>query len=96
MIVNSFQSFQTYLQQEKIFDQFGLSRIGVFGSFARGEAYQDIDIMLDETIPYLQLIALRDKLQHDLQMPIDVMLKQYAEPIILYRALKDMKYAVKS
>lgn len=96
MIVNSFQSFQTYLQQEKIFDQFGLSRIGVFGSFARGEPYQDIDIMLDETIPYLQLIALRDKLQHDLQMPIDVMLKQYAEPIILYRALKDMKYAVKS
>lgn len=96
MIVNSFQSFQTYLQQEKIFDQFGLSRIGVFGSFARGEAYQDIDIMLDETIPYLQLIALRDKLQYDLQMPVDVMLKQYAEPIILYRALKDMKYAVKS
>ena len=96
MTVNNFQSFQAYLQDEKIFDRFGINRIGVFGSFARGEAYRDIDILIDETIPYQQLIALREQLQYDLKLPIDVMLKQYAEPIILHRALKDIKYAVKS
>jgi len=94
-MVNNFQSFQTYLQQENIFDRFGISRIGVFGSFARGEAYRDIDILLEEPIPYQQLIALREQLQDDLKIPVDVMLRQYAEPIILYRALKDVKYAVK-
>ena len=96
MIVNNFHSFQAYLQQEKIFDRFGISRIGVFGSFARGEAYKDIDILIDETIPYQQLIALREQLQYDLNVTVDIMLRQYAEPIILHRALKDMKYAVKS
>ncbi|OJW78409.1 nucleotidyltransferase domain-containing protein [Spirosoma sp. 48-14] len=95
-MVNNFQSFQAYLTQENIFDRFGLSRIGVFGSFARGEAYQDIDILLEEPIPYQQLIALREQLQDDLKIPIDVMLRQYAEPIILHRALKDVKYAIKS
>lgn len=94
-MVNNFQSFQTYLQQENIFDRFGISRIGVFGSFARGEAYRDIDILLEEPIPYQQLIALREQLQNDLKIPVDVMLRQYAEPIILYRALKDVKYVVK-
>ncbi|GAB3981785.1 hypothetical protein GCM10028806_52130 [Spirosoma terrae] len=96
MVVNNFQSFQTYLQQEKIFDQFGINRIGVFGSFARGESYRDIDLLIDETIPYQQLIALREKIQDDLNIPVDVMIQQYAEPIILHRALKDMKYAVKA
>jgi hypothetical protein len=96
MTVNNFQSFQAYLQNEKIFDRFGINRIGVFGSFARGEAYRDIDILIDEPVPYQQLIALREQLQYDLKLPVDVMLKQYAEPIILHRALKDIKYAVKS
>ena len=96
MIVNNFQSFQSYLRQEKTFDRFGICRIGVFGSFVRGEVYRDIDILIDETIPYQQLIALREQIRQDLKIPVDVMLKDYAEPIILHRALKDMKYAVKS
>ncbi|WP_020598322.1 nucleotidyltransferase family protein [Spirosoma panaciterrae] len=95
-MVNNFQSFQAYLTQENIFDRYGLSRIGVFGSFARGETYRDIDILLEEPIPYPLLIALKEQLQDDLQIPVDVMLRQYAEPIILHRALKDVKYAVKS
>ncbi|WP_461133617.1 nucleotidyltransferase family protein [Spirosoma lituiforme] len=79
-----------------MFDRFGLTRIGVFGSFVRGEFYQDIDLLIDDKIPYKQLIALRDALQADLQVPIDLMLQEYAEPIILHRALADVRYATQA
>ena len=96
MSVTNFQSLQTYLREKQIFDRFGLTRIGVFGSFVRGESYRDIDLLIDEKIPYKQLIALRDALQTDLQIPIDLMLQEYAEPIILHRALADIRYATQS
>lgn len=96
MPVNDFQSLQTYLRERHVFDRFGLTRIGVFGSFVRGESYRDIDLLIDEAIPYKQLIALRDTLQTDLNIPIDLMLKNYAEPIILQRALADVRYATQA
>ena len=95
MPVNDFKSLQIYLRENQVFDRFGLSRIGVFGSFARGESYKDIDLLIDEDIPYKQLIALRELLQTELKTPVDLMLKRYAEPIILYRALTDIQYATK-
>lgn len=95
MTVNDFQSLQVYLREKRVFDRFGLSRIGVFGSFVRGEAYRDIDLLIEEEIPYKQLIALRELLQTDLEIPVDLMLKRYAEPIILHRALSDVQYATR-
>jgi|CXWL01.1.fsa_nt_gi hypothetical protein len=32
-------------------------------------------------------------LKKETGFPVDIMQKQYAEPVILYRALKDMQYA---
>jgi hypothetical protein len=93
MIVTDFQSLETYLRDKHIFEQFGLSQIGVFGSFVRGESYQDIDLLIEDVIPYQQLISLRNVLQNDLQVPVDVMIRAYAEPIILQRALADVRYA---
>lgn len=90
-----FQFFQMHLRTNQIFDRFGLGRIGVFGSFARGESFQDIDVIVEDDIPYQQLIQLKNTLQRDLHIPIDVMLKRYAEPIILHRAMKDVKYATR-
>ncbi|GAB3545873.1 nucleotidyltransferase domain-containing protein [Spirosoma fluminis] len=95
MPVTDFQSLEAYLRNKQIFDQFGLSRIGVFGSFVRGEAYRDIDLLIDDIIPYRQLILLRNVLQKDLELPVDVMLRAYAEPIILHRALADVRYATR-
>lgn len=94
MTVSDFQALQVYLREQNIFNRFGLSRIGVFGSFIRGERFQDLDLLIEDDIPYLNLIALRDTLQHDLTIPVDLMLRKYAEPIILRSALKDVRYAV--
>ncbi|WP_288426029.1 nucleotidyltransferase domain-containing protein [uncultured Spirosoma sp.] len=96
MLVTDFGSFEQYLRDQQVFDQFGLSQIGVFGSFARGESFRDIDLLIDEPISYQQLIALREKLQNDLRYSVDVMLRAYAEPIILNRALNDIRYATRA
>jgi predicted nucleotidyltransferase len=96
MSVTNFSTFEQYLREQRIFDQFGLLRIGVFGSFVRGESFRDIDLLIDEPISYQRLIALRDKLQSDLHYPIDMMLRAYAEPIILNRALTDVRYATRA
>jgi predicted nucleotidyltransferase len=95
MPVTDFQSLEAYLRSKQIFEQFGLSRIGVFGSFVRGESYRDLDLLIDDVIPYHQLILLRDVLQKDLELPVDLMLRAYAEPIILHRALADVRYATR-
>ena len=94
MKISDFQSLQIYLREHDIFKRFGLNRIGVFGSFVRGEDFRDLDLLIEEDIPYTKLIALRDALQTDLAIPVDLMILRYAEPIILRSALRDIQYAV--
>jgi hypothetical protein len=89
----TFSQFCSYLKNEKIFDQFGLKKIGVFGSFARDEKYNDIDLLIEEELDYKKLISLKNKLESDLQITVDIMIRKFAEPIILHRALKDVRYA---
>jgi predicted nucleotidyltransferase len=38
------------------------------------------------------LINLKQELEKITQKEVDIMIKKYANPIILYRAQKDMKY----
>lgn len=93
MKVTNFDSFQQFLRMNNVFELYGLKRIGVFGSFARGENYNDIDLILENDLTYNKRIALKEFLESSLQIPIDIMIKDFAEPIILHRALKDIKYA---
>lgn len=93
MRVMDFNEFQQFLQDHDVFGRFGFTRIGVFGSFARGENFHDIDILLEEKLNYETRIALKHFLESQLNIPVDIVIKDYAEPIILHRALKDIKYA---
>lgn len=89
------QELETTLRKERIFEEFGLTRLGLFGSFARGEKYHDIDILLEQHMDY----KLREKLKHKLQIilkaKIDLVPQKFADPIIVYRAQKDLKYVTK-
>ena len=80
------------LRQKNVFNEFGLKRIGVFGSMARGEQFHDIDLFIEENIGLKQAFQLKETLEDAAGIAVDIMLKQYAEPVILHRALKDMKY----
>ncbi len=82
--------------ENDLFRQFGLKRIGVFGSFARGESFNDIDLFIEEDLDYTQVIKLKNMLESKTGLAVDIMQKKYAEPVILYRALKDMQYAAAS
>ena len=79
-----------------LFQQYGLKRIGVFGSIARGEKFNDIDLFIEDDIEYKQVLKLKELLEKTTGIPVDIMQKKYAEPVILYRALKDMQYAAAS
>lgn len=86
------QELEAILQRENIFQEFGIERLGLFGSFARGEHYQDIDILLEQDMHYKLREQLQARLQTILQTKVDLVPKKFADPIILYRAQKDLKY----
>lgn len=95
-MVSDFNSFQQFLREQKVFARFGFDRIGVFGSFARGERFNDIDLLIESRLDYDSRMALKNFLEAQLNVPVDIVLKEFAEPIILFRALKDVKYATAS
>ena len=54
---------------------------------------KDIDIYLDiETYEIKKLLKFKKELEKLSNKEIDLVLKKYANPIILYRAQKDMRY----
>ena len=93
MELKTIDDFKNILIKENILNRYGLDKIGVYGSFARGEKFNDIDLYIDIN-GYNMSIArqLRDELAEILQIRVDLMLKDHAEPIIFYNAKKDMIY----
>ena len=91
--VRNINDFKEILREEGILKTFGLKRIGIFGSFARGESFQDIDILVEDDIDYKKVLLLKEVLERKLGITVDIMLKKFAEPIILFRASKDIEYA---
>lgn len=92
-MIQDFNSFQQFLRDQNVFARFGFTQVGVFGSFARGEHFNDIDLLVEEKLDYETRMALKSFLESQLHVPVDIVIKDFAEPIILFRALKDVKYA---
>lgn len=86
------QELEALLRKEKFFEEFGISRLGLFGSFARGENYRDIDILLEQNLEYTVREQLKEKLQKLLNIKVDLVPEKFADPIIVYRARKDLIY----
>ena len=89
------QELEDKLREKDIFETFGLSQLGIFGSFARGEDYHDIDILLEQDLDYDTRLRLKRRLSRLLGTKIDIVPVKFADPIILYRAQKDLKYVRK-
>jgi uncharacterized protein len=93
MNIESLNALEKAIKNEDLLKKYHLDRIGVFGSFARGEKANDIDFFIDsENYNIKNLIGLKKDLEKITEKEADIMLKKYANPIILYRAEKDMKY----
>jgi predicted nucleotidyltransferase len=93
MGIESISALKKVIKDENLLKKYNLDKIGVFGSFARGENANDIDFYIDsENYRVKNLINLQKDLENITQKNVDIMLKKYANPIVLYRAQKDMIY----
>jgi len=96
MNIETINALEKAIRNENILKKYNLERIGVFGSFARGEKANDIDFYIDsENYNIKNLVSLKNDLEKITEKEVDIMLKKYANPIILHRAKRDMKYVTR-
>ncbi len=76
--------------------KYGLSRIGIFGSVARGEQHEgsDVDVCYEGSVPtLLTLDRLQTELEHLLGTPVDmVRIRQGMNPLLNKRIRKEAIY----
>ena len=93
MNIDTLNALEQAIKNEKILKKHNLDKIGIFGSFARGENANDIDFYIDlDNYNLKNLISLKNDLEEITEKEVDIMLKKYANPIVLHRAQKDMIY----
>jgi uncharacterized protein len=90
------EKLEKYIVDNQLLSKYGISKIGVFGSFIRDEVSNDIDLLIeDEIFNYENLLALRTELESNMKKKIDIVIQKYANPIVLYRAKKEMYYVTR-
>jgi len=96
MNIETINALEKAIKNESLLEKYNLEKIGVFGSFARGEKANDIDFYIDlDNYNIKNLINLKRDLEKITEKEVDIMLKKYANPIVLYRAEKDMRYVTR-
>ncbi len=76
----------------------GISEIGIFGSYARGEQNDDsdVDILIDLVRPskldLIQLISIEQDLKEVLGVPVDLVIKSSLKPHISTSVLAEVVY----
>lgn len=86
-------------QKQALSEQFGISRLGLFGSYAKDQAHADSDIDLvyelapDKSLTFAELILLEQllstKLKHE---KVELVNAKYMNPIIKYYMKEDVIY----
>ena len=89
---NQISELESIMLRNDLFKKFKLSKLGVFGSTARGEVSNDIDILIEDNVDYRSLSVFRDELQKLTNKHIDIVIARYANPIVLHRARKEIIY----
>jgi hypothetical protein len=90
MLIKDLNEFKNLVKEYHLLQEYGLQKIAVFGAFARGEKTDDIDILVDTIKNYKDLIGLKEKLETLTDKKIDIVIEKYANPIVLYRAKKEL------
>ncbi len=76
-------------------DKFDVEQIGLFGSYARGEATEesDIDIFVKMPPKLFSMINLKQKIEDDLHKKVDLIREhKYIKPFLLKMIQKDITY----
>ena len=83
--------------KSKYFKEYGVTKIGLFGSYAREEATasSDIDIaieMLDEKKSLSTFFSLKRELEQAFKTKVDLVIESALKPIAKERILKEIIY----
>jgi predicted nucleotidyltransferase len=87
-----------FLRQHKqeMHDRFGATKIGLFGSYARGDAREDSDIDIAVELEgerlFRKFFALEFFLKSNLQKEIDLGIASALKPIVRERVAKEIHY----
>jgi predicted nucleotidyltransferase len=85
--------------KERFQREYHLKRIGVFGSFARGEQTEksDIDILIEFEEGTDELYELKQRLRNEIQsvfkLPVDICREKYIKSFFRDQILQEAKYA---
>lgn len=81
-------------QQTRLIDEFGVSSLGMFGSYLRGEesADSDLDLLVEyqRTPTLLEFVRLQRYLSELLGVPVDLVMKSALKPKIGQRILEEV------
>ena len=96
--MNRLPEIQNILQKKRpvLSSKFRVKKIGIFGSFARGEQSEqsDIDIMVELYEPIgWDFIELKEYLEKILEMPVDLVTNKALKPLIRDDILKEVVYS---
>ncbi|MBC7776859.1 MAG: nucleotidyltransferase family protein [Phycisphaerae bacterium] len=95
MTLTDIKNKLTALKPE-LHERFGVSEIGVFGSWVRGEEKKtsDIDMLVsfDRRVDLFDLMELEEFLQEIFQCKIDLALKRSLKPLIGKHILAEVEY----
>lgn len=89
---SNISNFRNTIRKHHLLEKYHLKSIGVFGSYARGESANDIDILIEDSDDYSNLIQFQTELEELLHKDVDIVIEKFANPIVLHRAKKDLVY----
>lgn len=85
--------------KERLQSEYHLVRIGIFGSYARGEQTvdSDLDLLVEFDEGTDNLFEIKQKLRNELQsvfrLPVDICREKYIKPFLKTHILQEAKYA---
>lgn len=97
-MMKTLEEIKQILAQNKprLKDEYYVTELGIFGSYARGEQTEtsDIDVLIDyrEAPTLFKLVELRDYLSQITGLPVDVVTKNGLKPRIREQVLSDVIY----
>ncbi len=90
--LNSVEELEALIRESGVLRRFSIRHLGVFGSFARNEPANDIDLLIEDDLSLEDAMCFKEELASMVDNRLDIMLKRFANPIVVYRARKDMHY----
>ncbi len=98
VMVKTLQDVQEVLQahKEELRKRYGVKRIGVFGSYSRGEQREDSDVDVlvefEKPVGLIDFVRLREYLESLLGVKVDLVTKRALKKRIKERVLQEVKY----